>query len=153
MLSSIWRHLASTLGARGLLRLVGLGAAFVLAACIVQQPPPGGGGGVSPQPQPVQATYVQAYDCTQRIGQNGGQGFWDIGLSTCYSCPVGFARTIFDVRSAEACQTGGVFGQMSVAENLGGSGCPQGSFQSGTGCYACPPGTTLDPSAGPGMCR
>lgn len=150
MPSSILRSLASVLTGRALRPLAGLAVVLAVSACIVQQP---SGGGTTPQPQPVQATYMTAAECTQRVGQNGGQGFWDIGLSTCYSCPAGYARTVFDVRGNTACQTGGVFGATTYAENLGGSGCPQGSFQSGTGCYVCPAGTTIDPSAGAGMCR
>ncbi len=129
-------------------------ASIALGACVpmapIYGPNPGGGG--QPGANPIPATYVTASECTQRTGNNGGRGFWDIGLSQCYSCPTDSARTVFDVRSGQACQSGGVFGPMTSAENLGGSGCPTGSFQSGGSCYSCPGGTRLDTSSGAPVC-
>ncbi len=94
-------------------------AASGLSACVTVAPGNGGGGGgggggigVNPPP-----SYTP--QCTQRVGSNGGQGFWDIGLGRCFSCPAGSDRTIFDVRSNQACQSGGPFGPMMAAEDLG----------------------------------
>jgi len=131
--------------------------ALLVAGCIVPAPGGGGGGGggggiVNPGPQPVQASYVVAFDCSQRQGQNGGYGFWDVFLNQCLSCPAGYGRTVWDVNGPTACEKGGPFGDHAYVESLGGAGCPSGTFQNGNACYQCPAGTSPDPSLGAGMC-
>lgn len=101
----------------------GLVAAAVLAttllgACMST----GSGGGTGPQPAPAPPPPPQAsLACEQRTGENGGRGFWDIGLQACYSCPLGSARTVFPVNENWACSFGGMFSTAwAPAEYLGG---------------------------------
>ena len=124
-------------------RVLGVAAAVAALVTVGCVPAGGGGGGgvTPPAPHTFPASFVTAKECSARIGANGGTGFWDIGRSECWSCPSGSARTIFAVNGSDACQVGGVFGNMIAAEYLGTADCPTGTFQNGSGCFACPPGT------------
>ena len=131
-----------------------------LAACVptsYNPPPPPGGQIPNPPPAPrlIEASYTTGAECSSRTGNNGGRGFIDIGLNQCYACPSGYARTIFDVRGNNACERGGPppFGTWVRAEPLGRPGCSNDSFQVGSGCYHCPPGSFRDTSAGRTTCR
>ena len=135
-----------------------------LAACgqVISNPPPPSGSqpppppsAPAPAPRLVEAAYVSAAECASRTGNNGGQGFIDIGLNQCYACPSGYGRTIFDVRGNNACERGGPppFGTWVRAEPLGPPGCTGNSFQVGSACYQCPPGSVRDPSVGRTTCR
>ncbi len=112
--------------------------AFAVAGCIVPQPGGGGGGG-APGPQIVPAQFSKMESCSARVGGNGGRGFWD-PTQGCWSCPSGSARTIFAVNGSDACQVGGVFGNMISAEYLGGSTCEPYEMRVGNECYICPQG-------------
>lgn len=105
-------------------RIRGLAVAVVtatslLGACIsIPAPGPGGGGeggGVTPPPPPQ-----ESLACHQRVGENEGHGFVDIGRGDCWSCPLGSARTLFPVNENWACNFGGILGtSFAPAEYLG----------------------------------
>ena len=149
-------------GRKGYSRVVAAAALLLvgLAACVPvasNPPPPSGGQTPDPPPAPrlVEAAYVSGADCASRTANNGGRGFVDVGLNQCYACPSGYGRTIFDVRGNNACERGGPppFGTWLRAEPLGPPGCTGNSFQVGSACYQCPPGSVRDPSAGRTTCR
>lgn len=82
----------------------------------------GTGPGPGPNPLPAPApTPIANQACEQRVGDNGGRGFWDIGRSECWSCPLQSARTVFPVNENWACSFGGMFSTAwAPAEYLGG---------------------------------
>lgn len=138
---------------KSILRIAGAAAAaLLLAGCL----PPGaiainpggtpdtGGGYVTPPPPTLaEAEFTRSASCRSRTGRNGGRGFGDPNGS-CYSCPSGYARTIFPVTAGNACERGGPppFGTWVGAENLGRPGCRAGEFQVGDSCYTCPSGSS-----------
>jgi hypothetical protein len=97
------------------LAIVAIAASSLLGACVTL-PAPGAGGGTTPAPTPI--TPPQTASCHERVGSNGGVGFYDIGLGQCWACPAGSNRTVFDVRGADACQFGFPFGEMVAAQRL-----------------------------------
>lgn len=103
------------------LAVVAIFTAAALGAC-VPMAPIGGGPGPLPQPGPAPApTPIANLACEQRVGDNGGHGFWDIGRGECWSCPLQSARTVFPVNENWACSFGGMFSTAwAPAEYLGG---------------------------------
>ncbi len=113
------------------IRIKGLAVAVVAATTLlggcISMPPPGpggggGGGGVTPAPTPAPTPphLQQAPACEQRVGRNGGHGFWDIGRGECWSCPMGSVRTVFPVNQDWACNLGGILNpSYARAEYLG----------------------------------
>ncbi|MGF1625163.1 MAG: hypothetical protein ACFCVH_09780 [Alphaproteobacteria bacterium] len=66
------------------------------------------------------AVAVVAATTLQRVGRNGGHGFWDIGRGECWSCPMGSVRTVFPVNQDWACNLGGILNpSYARAEYLG----------------------------------
>lgn len=124
------------------------GVLMLLAAaqCVVVAPPPGGGGGeeiVTPPPPPegpvyANARFVRSARCEGRISRWRTRGFYDIGLRQCYACPRVYRRSIFHVRSRQACVRG--IALFAAAQYLGRPGCRGAQFQFRGNCYRCPRG-------------
>lgn len=77
----------------------------------------------------------------------GGNTFFDpIDGGTCWTCPSGYKRTVFSVKSNKACERAG--GERFARANrhsrgggLLGTDCPGGQFWDPNGyCYSCPSG-------------
>lgn len=73
--------------------------------------------------------------------------FWDPFELSCFTCPVGFGRTIVPgVTLSSACEKGGPFGQHTAGTKMGTpTGCPKGAWhlKRGSGkesCYTCDAG-------------
>ena len=127
--------------------ILAAGACMLLAAsqCVVVAPPPGdggGGGGVyDPAPPPstyTNARYIRSASCGRRISRWRTRGFYDAGLRSCYACPRGFRRSVFGVRSRQACVRG--VARFTRAQYLGRAGCRGREFRYRNNCYRCPRG-------------
>jgi len=128
-----------------LILAAGLCMALGAAQCVVIQPAPGGGVVNPPAPPPIpqtlyaNANFTKAARCLQRRGRNGGRGFYDGGSARCYSCPRGYRRSVFSIRSRKACVRG--VARFRRAENLGRRNCRASrEFRYRRNCYRCPGG-------------
>jgi hypothetical protein len=78
------------------------------------------------------------------VGKCAAGSFFDLGTWSCYSCPVGFSRSLTAVTGDRACQKAdsSVQGKFTNA-TLRGTACPKGSFFDPTRqgeCWSCPEG-------------
>jgi hypothetical protein len=81
-----------------------------------------------------------------KIGCGGNTFFDPIDGGTCWTCPNGYKRTVFSVKSGKACERA-AYEQFSKANRhsrgggLLGTDCPGGQFWDPNGyCYSCPNG-------------
>ncbi len=77
------------------------------------------------------------------LGCARGQ-FYDVSTRRCWSCPSGFKRTIFPIKSKKACQKRGkVLAGFTRARLYGAVGCRRPGFfdpRKGGQCWTCPAG-------------
>ena len=92
------------------------------------------------------ATRYKAATPSGRIGCGRGTFFDPIDGGTCWTCPEGYKRTVYSVKSGKACERAGgeVFAKATQhGRGYGplGTNCANGQFWDPNGyCYSCPSG-------------
>jgi len=121
------------------LLVLGMGMLLAAAQCVTVPPPRGGAPVPTPSVRYANAVYTKATRCQNRIGRNGGRGFYNAARKSCFSCPRGYRRSAFSVTSRRACVRR--LTRFRRAERLGRSGCKATrEFNFRGNCYRCPTG-------------